>query len=176
MNNQYSTTGRFLKIICLCLTLLPGLSLAETSWNAVGSSDMRWTVFKLYNITLLTDDGQYRPQEFPQALEIRYYRDIDKDDLVAATDDQWKGLGIPAEQRNAWLPELKTLWPDISKNDKLRFEVDASGSNRFYYNGKPIGSVAGSDFSQAFLAIWLSPDTSRPDLREKLIGGRTGSV
>lgn len=175
MTNQHSSTN-LVRVLCFCMALVPGLSLAQQSWNPVGSSDMRWTFFKLYNITLLTDDGNYRPQQYPQALEIRYYRDIDKEDLVNATGDQWENLGIPKEKRNRWLPELSSLWPDVKKNDELRFEVDASGRNRFFYNGELIGSVDSPEFSQAFLAIWLSPDTSRPDLREKLIGAQTGNV
>lgn len=165
-----------LRTLCLCIALSPGIATAQQDWSPVGSSDMSWMVFKLYNITLLTQDGNYSADTLPQALEIRYYRDIDKKDLVKATGEQWEGLGITRQQRDQWLPELLAIWPDIKENDILRFEVDASGNNQFLYNGNPIGGVEGKSFSQAFLDIWLSPDTSRPKLRKKLISGQTGNV
>jgi hypothetical protein len=137
---------------------------------------MRWTFFKLYNVTLQTPDGKYTEGAYPQALEIRYYRDIDKDDLVKVTGEQWTKLGVPAERQEEWLPKLLLLWPDIKKNDKLRMEVDSSGANSFFYNGNSIGSIDSKEFSQAFLAIWLSPDTSQPELREKLTAGQSENV
>ncbi|ASJ73782.1 chalcone isomerase family protein [Granulosicoccus antarcticus] len=165
-----------LRAICVCIALAPGVASAQQSWNAVGSSDMSWMVFKLYNITLLTDNGSYSPKVLPQALEISYYRNIDKEDLVKATDGQWENLGISKAQRNEWLPELLSLWPDIKKKDTLRFEVDTSGSNMFLYNGEPIGGIQSPGFSQAFLDIWLSTKTSRPALRKRLINGQSGNV
>lgn len=137
---------------------------------------MRWTFFKLYNITLLTSDGKYQPEGYPQALEIRYYRDIDKEDLVKATGDQWSKLSIPLEQRKQWLPELLSLWPDVKVNDTLRIEVDTDGVNIFFLNGESIGGIDSREFSLAFLEIWLSPHGSQPDLREKLIGGKSGNA
>lgn len=143
------------------------------SWQPVGSSDMSWTFFKLYNITLLTGDGQYDAGTYPQALEIRYYRNIDNEDLVKATADQWRKLGIPESRSRDWLSSLRSLWPDIRENDTLRIEVDVDGSNRFLHNGNDIGGIEDSEFSDSFLAIWLSPDTSRPDIRKKLVGGQS---
>ena len=165
--------GLSLGIYCALASSMAG---AQQTWNPVGSSDMRWTVFKLYNITLLTNSGEYQPDDYPQALEIRYYRDIDKEDLVKATGDQWAKLGIPSSKRELWLPELLAMWPDIKANDRLRIEVDKEGANTFFFNDEPIGAVNNIEFSQAFLDIWLSPKTSRPDLRRKLIGGRSENV
>ena len=152
------------------------VSASQSAWHPVGNSDMRWTFFKLYNVTLLTDDGAYAANDYPQALEIVYYRNIDKDDLIEATADQWRNLGIPDAKIQPWLAELRTLWPDVREKDTLRIEVDASGGNRFLFNGQAIGSIDDSEFSVSFLSIWLSPETSRPDIRKKLVGGQSGNV
>ena len=148
----------------------------QQTWNPVGSSDMRWMVFKVYNITLLTHDGEYQPEGYPQALEIRYYRDIDKEDLVKSTGNQWIKLGIPSSKIKLWLPELLAMWPDISANDTLRIEVDVNGTNNFRFNGELIGAVDDEDFSRAFLDIWLSPETTQPAVRKRLIGGWSENV
>ena len=41
--------------------------------------------------------------------------------------------------------------------------------NYFTYNGKKLGGIADKQFGQSFLAIWLSPKTSRPAIRKRLI-------
>lgn len=163
-------------LIALLLFASTQAAANQQSWIPVGNSDMRWAFFKLYNVTLLTDDGAYQAEDYPQALEIRYYRDIDKEDLVKATADQWQKLGIPGERSRDWLISLGQLWPDIRQHDTLRIEVDANGANRFLHNGKAIGHIDDPEFSLSFLSIWLSPDTSRPDIRKKLVGAQAGNV
>ncbi len=169
-----------MKYILLCIAMLLSAATPATasqqSWIPVGSSDMRWAFFKLYNVTLLTDDGQYESDQFPQALEIVYHRDIDKEDLIRATGDQWQKLGVPEQKIGPWLSRLEGLWPDIRQQDTLRIEVDAQGNNRFLHNGQPIGGIEDREFSISFLSIWLSPQTSRPDIRNKLIGGNAENV
>jgi hypothetical protein len=48
--------------------------------------------------------------------------------------------------------------------------MSESGRSTFLLNGKPLGSIDDPQFGPSFLAIWLSPDTSRPELRRSLIG------
>lgn len=161
------------RLLLIILFLTSSQSLANrTDWQRVGSGDMRWTVFKLYNISLLTDSGGYQPGDYPQALEIRYFRDIKRKHLIKATDDQWQKLGIKAPQRQRWLQHLQDLWPDVSKGDTLRVEVDAAGTSHFLHNASPLGTLEDAEFSSSFLAIWLSPETSRPELRRRLIQDR----
>jgi hypothetical protein len=40
----------------------------------------------------------------------------------------------------------------------------------FYYNNELIGEIGQQEFSQLFLDIWLSENTSEPDLRRELLG------
>jgi hypothetical protein len=62
------------------------------------------------------------------------------------------------------------MWPDVREDDVLALEMSASGRSTFLLNGKPLGSIDDPEFGPSFLAIWLSPDTSRPELRRLLIG------
>jgi hypothetical protein len=61
------------------------------------------------------------------------------------------------------------MWPDVKKGDKIAFDVDDLGVSRFYYNGTWVGSLEDPDFAPAFIAIWLSPKTSRPAHRKGLL-------
>ncbi|MGB0866413.1 MAG: chalcone isomerase family protein [Granulosicoccaceae bacterium] len=163
-----------IRITIAAFLLIPLLASASVvDWKPVGSGTMRWTFFELYDIRLLTETGRYSADKFPQALEITYRRDIPSEKLVEATQDQWQHLGLTPKNQESWLQKLAALWPDIRKGDTLRFEVYPAGENLFFYNGTALGSVTDSDFSRAFLDIWLSPKTSEPSLRNRLIASKS---
>lgn len=154
------------------LLLLLSISASASSINSlktVGKAEMRWLFFPLYQVALKTADGRYQENRYPQALDILYRRNIAKEDLLAATDNQWQRLRVPAAQRQQWLKQLGTIWPTIKRGDRLGFSVNADGSNHFIYNGRSIGGVNDKNFGESFLAIWLSPNTSQPGIRQLLI-------
>ena len=138
--------------------------------KVVGQAEMRWLMFPLYRVALKTMSGQYQKSRYPQMLDILYLRNIEKQDLLKATDGEWKGLGIPTAQRKEWIRQLGNLWPSIKRGDRLAFQVNPQGQNYFTYNNKQIGGIADKQFAQAFLDIWLSPKTSRPSIRQRLLG------
>lgn len=161
----------FLACWLAAMPLAPAFAFS-VDWKPVGAGDMRWTFFKLYRIQLLTDTGLHRQGVTPQSLEITYYRDIPSSTLVEATGDQWDHLKLSNNASANWLVQLDELWPDVKQGDTLRFEVDAENNNRFLHNGSLIGGIDDTDFSVAFLSIWLSPNTSEPKLRQQLITAR----
>ncbi len=130
---------------------------------------MRWTFLRIYSVTLYSEDGLYKPDKFPQALEIVYHRKIKSKALVKATKEQMQHIGFEHPDSEVWFEQLSTLWPDIRKGDTLLFEIDKNKKNRFSYNGAPLGGISNTDFSEGFINIWLSPKTSEPKLREQLI-------
>jgi hypothetical protein len=40
----------------------------------------------------------------------------------------------------------------------------------FSFNGKPIGEIKDPEFARLFFGIWLSPQTSAPEMRRELLG------
>lgn len=133
----------------------------------VGSGTMSWLFWDLYNITLFSQTGNFEDKAYPQALSIRYMKNIDKDDLITATKDQWQHLGVNWDQQ--WLHQLSQLWPSVKANDNITLVVNAEGESLFYHNQKPLGGIRDKHFADAFTAIWLSPNTSEPKLRKRLI-------
>ncbi|MGR5151918.1 hypothetical protein [Photobacterium swingsii] len=154
------------------------------TWQSVGYAKLTWGPWDIYHSELRTPSGSYSGNaasgEQNMALVIRYQRDIDKDDLLEATDDQWKHLGFSASQRQQWLSELAVLWPDVKKGDRLIFELNAQGGT-FYFDANAkhatnkqgiiqLGQLSSPKVSSAFINIWLSPQTAYPKLRQQLIG------
>ena len=169
-----------LMLICLTLTV-PVTNAADwLSWRKVGSATLTWGPFTDYTSQLLTPDGRYTGENRDQALVITYARDIDRKDLVEATRDQWQAQGILDQepQSEAWLRMLQSLWPDVGPGSQLAFVVtDRQG--QFWYRASaaqkdfiPLGPRQSAAFSTRFLAIWLSPRTQYPALRQQLTGGQ----
>ena len=102
--------------------------------------------------------------------EITYQRDITKQQLIERTVEQWQKMKITDIDYRAYVAELNNLWPNISSGDKLALQVGDSSSH-FYFNDNYLGSVEGQQFAQLFLGIWLSPNTTEPELRKTLLEG-----
>lgn len=137
-----------------------------------GKSELSWFLISVYEAQLFTTSGQFVYGQYPQALEIEYYRNITKENLIKATKDQWEEQSIKHPDLDSWLVELEQVFPDVKPEDKLVFSIDEIGNNQFFLNDKPIGTIANKDFSQLFLDIWVSEKTTYPDLRLELIGDK----
>jgi hypothetical protein len=64
---------------------------------------------------------------------------------------------------------LEKIWPDIKEGDSLSLYV-SNNKSTFYFNNDLIGEIEQQEFSQLFLDIWLSKNTSEPKLRLELLG------
>ena len=162
---------KYLPII-MALTLggmAPSPVWSQVSFKAVGEGVMSYMFWDLYRAKLATTDGDYQAGEHPVRLTLTYLRDIEASDIVKATFDQWRHLD-KAQYVSEYGDTLQGLWPDITEGDSLAFETNEQGVGTFYYNGEKLQTIEQQAFSEAFLAIWLSPDTSEPKLRQKLIG------
>ena len=138
-------------------------------WKPVGEGQLTRGFWTIYDSELRTPSGAYEPGQGHLALIIRYRQNIKRNKLLAATGDQWRRLRIGPEQSKQWLNQLQSIWPDIKKGDQLTFVITPQGGT-FYQYDKPLGDRLSIDMSQAFIAIWLSPDTAFPKLRRKLMG------
>lgn len=135
-----------------------------------GEGEMKVLFWQLYKAELFGSKNAYSFDDKQLALKITYYRDIDKNDLIEATADQWQHIGVTHQNIPMWLDELATIWPNIKKNDMLIVTRNEDNSASFFNNEGLLGTVKDPDFGDAFLNIWLSNKTTRPKLREKLIG------
>ncbi|WP_394129652.1 chalcone isomerase family protein [Shewanella maritima] len=136
----------------------------------VGQAEMSLMWFDIYSAQLFSRNGEYQDEQLPVILHIEYHREIDAQDIVEATVEQWLHLGLNEQFINQYQHHLTQAWPDIYQGDTLTFNVDANGHGQFFYNGALYYQVSDMQFSQTFLDIWLSENTSRPKLRQSLIG------
>lgn len=140
------------------------------SMNLVGKGKLSVLFWDIYNAELYTADGTYQEAEFPIALRLVYLRDFKKKQLISETKKQWQKLGFKDEEKIAtWIATLEALWRDVKEDESITLYIDESACSYFYLNSEQLGQVDDPEFAQAFLDIWLSENTSAPDVRKKLI-------
>jgi hypothetical protein len=66
--------------------------------------------------------------------------------------------------------QLIQVFPDIQKGDRLIGLYDPQMPSQFFLNGKLIGVIDDAVLSRHFFDIWLSEETSKPQLRLQLLG------
>ena len=170
--------------ILVCFTLLlPSTLLASTDQTVepnieklqqVGEARLTKFFWTIYDSRLYTATGTYRGIEPDLVLEITYQREISCEQLIKSTRNEWQALSLYTKaQSEGWLDKLRNMWPDVTKGDVLRLQVDHDMNSHFYFNGDPIGSIEKPKFTRHFLSIWLSPDSRYSELQQQLTGTKT---
>lgn len=159
-------------LILLCIFITSGVSMANSlaDLKKVGEAKLKVLFWDVYNSSLYSQTGKYQAEQFPQALEINYLRDIDSQDLVEKTQEEWEKLGIKQEVFKPWVTLLTNIFPDIKKSDTLLLNVSENQQSEFFFNGESIGKILDPSFGKHFLRIWLDENCSYPKVRNKLIG------
>lgn len=164
----------FKLFILAILCSLPSIAFSEDmQWKTVGQARLQVLFWPVYQAKLATTNGKYTGNQLPARLELQYLRDFKAQALLDSTEDEWQHLGINNPNSKTWINQLQRIWPDISQNDRLAIVVDSDSYSYFYWNDKFIGSVDDPEFSQAFLDIWLSKNSSQPKNRELLVGNNS---
>lgn len=159
-------------ITILLLTFGPTAIAEPTDLQKVGEAQLKVLFWPIYDSRLYTANGTYQPGEPPLRLEIEYLRDIAAKDLVERTAAEWEAQQLSHPNQLQWLETLAQIWPDVSENDVISLELGEDLNSHFYVNNTWVGSIDDPSFGQQFLDIWLSPDTTRPDIRDQLLGQR----
>jgi hypothetical protein len=112
-------------------------------------------------------------QDGPFALDLHYHRALDGAKIAERSVGEITKLGYgTAEQRSRWGEEMKRVFPDVRRGDRLTGVHLPGGVVRYFLNGKSIGEIADPGFARAFFGIWLDPKTSQLDFRQMLLGER----
>jgi hypothetical protein len=163
--------------VALAATGLPAAMPDRALLKKVGSGQLSWLGFDIYDASLWTGSGHYSGFDPGQtvALSLWYERSFTRDELLDITDKAWARLGRDASWRQSRLARLRAVWSDVAPGDNMTTVVEASGGTRFYDAERLLGRIDDPEFGPAFLAIWLDPRSIVRDLRVKLIGNTDGT-
>jgi hypothetical protein len=140
----------------------------------VGKGNYTYWGFDVYSASLWASDNALKPIDWAEqrlALDLLYLRDFaGKDIAKRSIDEIFKQSPISEEKANAWLKTLETVFPNVHKGENLTGVYIPNAGAQFFLNAKPVGMVNDLELVKRFFSIWLSPQTSAPDLRLKLFG------
>jgi hypothetical protein len=107
----------------------------------------------------------------PQKLELFYFRDIDREDVIKAAN-----ATLQRQQTKETLarlrPELDRIhqsFQNIKRGDRYDLSWDRNDGLNLTRNGKVIFASPDPELAKAYFAIWLAPDGLSSDLREALL-------
>lgn len=107
----------------------------------------------------------------PQKLELFYFREIDRADVIkaanAALERQQSKQTL--SRLRAELDRLHQSFQDIKPGDRYDLSWDRGDGLNLTRNGKVIFASPDPELAKAYFAIWLAPDGLSADLREALL-------
>ena len=101
-------------------------------------------------------------------LELYYFRDIDRSDVIKAANTT-----LDRQQANARLkPEIEKMharFGDIRSGDRYALDFRPGRGLNLEINGQVVFSSADDQLARAYLGIWLAPNGLSDSLRSKLL-------
>jgi hypothetical protein len=140
-----------------------------------GEGRLRFLGLPVYDIRLWSEGERFSsdPDAAPLALELEYARSLDGKAIADRALKEMQGLGaVAVTQGERWLAQMRQIFPDVVKGDRMTGVQRPGEAARFFVNGQVRGEVRDAEFTRLFFGIWLSPRTSQPRLREALLGAR----
>lgn len=138
----------------------------------VGATRFSFLLWDVYDISLYAPSGKFDPQT-TFALHLEYLRFIRGDMIAEKSVDEMRKQGVNEVKLAAWYVQMKNIFPDVDRGTELIGVFNPQGPTEFYNGSEMIGQVVDPEFGPAFAGIWLGQESSRPELRKKLIGLRS---
>jgi hypothetical protein len=156
----------------------PEVTAEVNAAKLLGQGKLTYFGMHVYDARLWVQDG-FKAAEFvrvPLALELEYARTL-YGKLIAerSLDEMKRGGDVTEAKASEWLGQMKTLFTDVNKGDRITGVQVPGVATRIFINGKLRGEVRDAEFTRLFFGIWLSPRTSEPKLRDALLGPARGA-
>ena len=122
-----------------------------------------------YDAEVWTDAPQWS-MNAPFALTLRYHIGFSSDYLVNRTLREMKGVNPALTDADiARYRKAMAFFAPASSGDEMSMLYQPGQPVQFFKNGAPTGEVSEPGFAADFFGVWLSPNTSDPDLRKSLL-------
>lgn len=153
-------------------SLPPELRPALPAASLSGQATMKYWGFAMYQATLWVAPGfvETAYAQSPLALELTYLRDFRGADIARRSIAEMRRQALMTQaQEVAWEGQMRALFPDVKAGDRITGVNQPASGVVFWSNGRLLGEVRDTAFATQFLGIWLSAQTSEPQLRRALL-------
>lgn len=140
-------------------------SQSTASWIKINDVDYVWGPFKIYNLSLFSESGQYKQGERPLMLSLKYAKPVEGRDFAISLARSWSNLGITLPNQEDVVDRLRKIMPNIRENDVLSY-IALPEKGYFVLNNTVIPEDFNQDFNDAVVAVWLDP---RVEMGRKLL-------
>jgi hypothetical protein len=153
--------------------------IADTELALTGAGLRQRFIFDVYAMGLYVRDAKADPVMQPGAkrIAIHMLRNVDADTFTQALVDGMRPNHDAAtmkalEPRIGELSAVMASLKEAKKGMAITLDWLPAAGTQMTVNGKPAGAaIAGEDFYQALLRIWLGPKPVQDDLKKALLGG-----
>lgn len=143
----------------------------------IGQGTLRMLGFTVYDASLfaLADFDATAFAAHPLVLEVRYRRSLSGTAIADySLKEMRRGAAVDDGTAERWLQFMRRAFPDVQDGDRLTGQwVPETSTTRFAANDAPALTLQDAAFGPRFFGIWLSPQSPRPDMRERLLGLRS---
>jgi Chalcone isomerase-like len=152
---------------------------AALNMQLSGQALFKYWGFEVYEAALWVQNGfkATEPDAYAKALTLQYRRKFSLEDIAQRSVDeiQMQQPRLSPQTLDSWKQALlKALAADgsaaIKPGERLTAIALPGQDVKLLKNGQPLSTFNDLALSQAFMAIWLSPKTSAPQLRKQLLG------
>jgi len=100
------------------------------------------------------------------------YGEVDKEKLTDGWQEGFEKNQSRKRMKNLQdrLDQFNALFVTARRGDAIVFDFLSDGSTHVSFNGSEKGVIAGADFQQALLAVWLGKKPADSDLKEAMLG------
>lgn len=138
-------------------------------WQPIGNAEYTWGPFHVYTIGLFSETGIYQEKERPLMLSFKYAKPIEGKNFAITLIKEMETLKFNDGDTTKWLKEMQATFPDFSPNDILNY-VALPNKGYFLLNNMVLDHDFDEKFSQAFIGIWLAPNSTFAKLQPRLLG------
>lgn len=131
-----------------------------------------WTVYDAAFYTVPEASLRELPADLPMRLEIFYQREVSAEKIVEAAEKIMERV-VPKTKIEAVRPELDRIneaYVSVSEGDRYTLTYLPEKGTTLALNGEPQLTVSGYAFAEVYFSLWVSAETTKPNLRNDLLG------
>ena len=139
----------------------------------IGQGNYTYWGFDVYVASLWASDSNVNAEQWQTqriALELSYLRDFKGIDIAKSSIDEIHTQSpLPKSKATLWLKTLEDIFPNIKKGQTLVGIYIPNVGAQFLYETALIGEIKDLELTKRFFDIWLSQQTSAPQMRKRLL-------
>ena len=136
----------------------------------VGSGVLTVLFMDIYKLDLYANEGRYSGRN-DFVLEFEYLKPVSKSTIIdASINELTKPDDVTSTEIKFWKRILDKGIVDMNAGELASVSFTNEGMVTFYSDDRLPVSFKAPKFAKGFSSIWLGKNTSRPRLRQKLLG------